>query len=199
MMMGSWEANVNYMTPLGLHHVMGRGHHYGPGPWVQGGRRADWTSVYYHRADSAGVGFDRTAGGSDAVGQYFSPLDEAYGDLAQVPEKYLLWFHHVPWDYEMASGRTLWDEMAHRYQAGVDAVREMQQTWASLEGMVDAERYEQVRAFLAIQEKEARWWRDSSLLYFQTFSGMPIPDGVEEPEHTLEYYMELSFPYAPGI
>jgi len=199
MMMASWEVCVNYMTPLGLHHVMGRGHHYGPGPWVSGGRRADWTSVYYHRADSAGIGFDRTATGSDAVSQYFPPLNEGFGDREQVSEKFLLWFHHVPWNYEMASGRTLWDEMALRYQAGVEAVRAMQATWASLEGRIDEERHAQVRAFLAIQEKEARWWRDSSLLYFQTFSKRPLPDGVEPPPHTLEYYQELTFPYAPGI
>ena len=198
MMMASWEACVNYMTPLGLHHVMGRGHHYGPGPWVRGGRRADWTSVYYHRADSAGVGFDRTATGSNAVGQYFPPLNEEFGDLKKVPEKFLLWFHHVPWGYEMPSGRTLWDELGNRYQTGVDTVRAMQETWASLEGSIDEERYEEVRAFLAIQEKEARWWRDSSLLYFQTFSNQPHPEGVEPPLHTLEYYMQLSFPNAPG-
>jgi len=198
MMMASWEACVNYMTPLGLHHLMGRGHHYGPGPWVSGGPRADWTSVYYHRADSVGVGFDRTAAGSDAVSQYFPPLNEVFGDINTIPEKFLLWFHHVPWDYEMASGRTLWEELGHRYQAGVEAVRAMQQTWASLDGMIDAERYEQVQAFLAIQEKEARWWRDSSLLYFQTFSNRPIPEGLEQPAHTLEYYRGLRFPYAPG-
>lgn len=198
MMMSSHEAVVDYMTPLGLHHLMARGHHYGPGPWVSGGPRADWTSVYYHRADSAGIGFDRTRSGSDAVGQYFSPLPEVFGSREKVPEKYLLWFHHVPWEYETSSGRTLWEELAHRYQRGVDAVRSMQETWASLRGMIDEERYEQVRAFLAIQEEEARWWRDSSLLYFQTFSGLPLPDGVEEPAHTLDYYMSLSHPYAPG-
>ncbi len=197
--MGSWEAVVDYMTPLGLHHIMGRGHHYGPGPWVSGGRRADWTSVYYHRADSAGIGFDRTASGSDAVSQYHPPLNEIFGDREKTPEKFLLWFHHVPWDYTMPSGRTLWDELALRYQRGVDAVREMQETWASLEGMIDEERYEQVKAYLAIQEKEARWWRDSCLLYFQTFSKRPLPEGVEPPEHSLEYYKSLSFRYAPGI
>ncbi len=199
MMMDSREAVVNYMTPLGLHHLMARSHHYGPGPWVSGGPRADWTSVYYHRADSSGIGFDRTAGGSDAVSQYASPLQEVFGSLEAVPEEYLLWFHHVPWDHEMASGRTLWEELAHRYQQGVESVRSMQGAWASLEGMIDEERYEQVRAFLAIQEKEAEWWRDSSLLYFQTFSGQPLPDGVEEPAHSLEYFMDLEHPYAPGI
>jgi alpha-glucuronidase len=198
MMARSWPAAANYMTPLGLHHLMGRGHHYGPGPWVSGGPRADWTSVYYHRADSIGVGFDRTATGSNAVSQYFDPLDKIFGDIDRVPEKYLLWFHHVPWHYTMKSGLTLWDELASHYQEGVDEVRAMQRTWGTLEGKIDDERYDLTRDFLAIQEKEARWWRDSSLLYFQTFSRMPLPDNVEAPEHTLEYYMSLEFPSAPG-
>lgn len=199
MLMASREAVVNYMTPLGLHHLMGRSHHYGPGPWVEGGPRADWTSVYYHRADSSGVGFDRTVSGSDAVSQYFTPLSEIFGSLDRVPERYLLWFHHVPWDYEMASGRTLWQELGLRYQEGVESVRGMQETWDSLEGMIDSDRFEQVRAFLAIQAQEAAWWRDSSLLYFQTFSKRPLPEGVEKPAHSLEHYMKLEFPYAPGI
>ena len=199
MMMGSHEAVVDYMTPLGLHHLMATGHHYGPGPWVDNLSRADWNPVYYHRADSAGIGFDRTPAGSDAVGQYAAPLDSLYGHLETVPEAYLLWFHHVPWDYAMPSGRTLWAELVHRYSRGVEKVRAMQATWASLEGMIDAERYEQVAAFLAIQAEEAQWWRDANLAYFQTFSGMPIPEVYAEPEHSLEYYRSLAFPYAPGI
>ena len=199
MMSASHEAAVNYMTPLGLHHLMARGHHYGPGPWVSGGPRADWTSIYYHRADSFGIGFDRTETGSGAVDQYFPPLDETYGTLETVPEKYLLWFHHVPWDHTMPSGRTLWDELAGRYQQGVDTVRWMQETWRMVEGEIDEERYEQVSDFLAIQRKEAEWWRDSSLLYFQSFSGKPLPPGVEKPAHPLEHYMKIEHPYAPGI
>jgi alpha-glucuronidase len=199
MMLLSREAVVDYMTPLGLHHLMARGHHYGPGPWVRGGPRADWTSVYYHRADEDGVGFDRTKTGSDAVSQYFPPLRERYGSLETVPEKLLLWFHHVPWDHRMASGRTLWEELLQRYQRGVGRVRAMRKTWRSLEGLIDAERYEQVRAFLAIQEKEARWWRDASVLYFQMFSGRPIPEGYERPERSLEEYEAITHPYAPGI
>lgn len=198
MMMGSWEAAINYMTPLGLHHIMGESHHYGPAPWVSGGPRADWTSVYYHRADSLGIGFDRTAAGSDAVSQYFPPVRDRFADPKR-SEKYLLWFHHVPWDYELTTGETLWEGLVHRYHAGVDSVRAMQKTWDSLEGYIDQPRYEQVRAFLKIQEKEARWWRDACLLYFQTFSRRPFPEGLEKPAHTLDYYMSLSFPYAPGI
>ncbi len=198
MMLASREAAVDYMTPLGLHHQMARGHHYGPGPWVSGGPRADWTSLYYHRADANGIGFDRTASGSNAVGQYFPPVADVFGRLDEVPEKYLLWFHHVSWDHRVASGRTLWEELVRHYYGGVESVRRMQATWKSLEGRVDAERYEQVRAFLAIQEKEARWWRDACVLYFQTFSGKPIPDGYERPAHDLGYYVAITSRYVPG-
>jgi alpha-glucuronidase len=199
MMLGSREAAVDYMTPLGLHHLMAEGHHYGPGPWVSEARRADWTSVYYHRADAQGLGFDRTASGSNAVGQYFPPVAAAFGRLDRVPDNHLLWFHHVGWDHRMASGLTLWEELVRHYYGGVEAVRRMQATWKSLAGPVDAERYEQVRAFLAIQEKEARWWRDACVLYFQTFSGKPIPDGYERPEHDLAYYRAITKRYVPGI
>lgn len=198
MMMKSREAVVDYMTPLGLHHLMGRGHHYGPGPWVEGGPRADWTSVYYHRATKDGIGFDRTKTGSNAVAQYAPEVAKVFGDRKRVPEELLLWFHHVPWDYKMKSGRTLWDELVHAYTRGVNTVREMRETWNGLEAFVDPERYAQVAAFLAIQEKEAKWWRDASIAYFQTFSGKPIPEGYEPPEHSLEYYESLEFPYAPG-
>ena len=198
MMLASREAAVDYMTPLGLHHVMAEGHHYGPGPWVASASRADWNSVYYHRADERGIGFDRSATGSNAVAQYFPPVAERFGDVKRVPEQLLLWFHHVPWDHRMASGRTLWDDLALHYQGGVDAVRRMQADWRSLGGRVDAERYEQVRAFLAIQEKEARWWRDACLLYFQTFSKRPLPAGVEAPEHDLAYYEAIRKRYVPG-
>jgi alpha-glucuronidase len=199
MMLGSRQAAVDYMTPLGLHHLMARGHHYGPGPWVAGGPRADWTSLYYHRADAAGIGFDRTRSGSDAVSQYFPPVAERFGSLETVGDDYLLWFHHVAWDHRLASGRTLWEELLHRYQAGVDAVRRMQATWRTLAGPIDAERYAEVEAFLKIQEQEARWWRDASVLYFQTFSKRPIPEGYEAPAHDLEYYMKLDKKYVPGI
>jgi alpha-glucuronidase len=199
LMMGSREAAVDYMTPLGLHHLMAEGHHYGPGPWVDDARHADWNSTYYHRADANGIGFDRTTAGSNAVGQYFPPLAETFGRLDRVSEKYLLWFHHVAWDRRMASGRTLWQELVHHYHAGVASVRDMQSTWNALESHVDAERFAQVRAFLAIQEQEARWWRDACVLYFQTFSGRPIPDGYERPEHDLAWYRSLRKRYVPGI
>ncbi len=198
MMMGSREAAVDYMTPLGLHHLMGRGHHYGPGPWVQGGPRADWTSVYYHRADQDGIGFDRSATGSNAVAQYFPPVARQFGDVARVPEEFLLWFHHVPWDHPMASGRPLWDELVMRYARGVDYVRGMRSTWDGVSSHVDVPRHAQVAAFLGIQEKEAQWWRDASIAYFQTFARRPLPEGQAAPPHPLAYYEALQFPYAPG-
>ncbi|MCU1204031.1 alpha-glucuronidase [Stenotrophomonas maltophilia] len=198
MMMGSREAAVDYMTPLGLHHLMARGHHYGPGPWVDGGPRADWTSVYYHRADSQGIGFDRSAGGSNAVGQYAPQVAEVYGDPERVPESLLLWFHHVPWDRRMRSGRTLWDELVGRYSRGVRQVRSMQDTWAALRDRIDPQRHRHVAAFLQIQHDEAQWWRDASVAYFQSLSGRPLPVGERPPPQPLSYYQALQFPFAPG-
>ena len=198
MMMRSRETVVDYMTPLGLHHLMARGHHYGPGPWVDSAERADWNSVYYHRADERGVGFDRTATGSNAVSQYAPPLAELLADRKRIPENLLLWFHHVPWDARMASGRTLWDELVARYTRGVDGVSAMRKTWAGLGAHVDAERFAQVSTFLAIQEKEARWWRDACIAYFQTFSKRPLPAGFAPPERTLAEYEAIEHPYAPG-
>ena len=198
MMIESREAVVNYMTPLGLHHIMARGHHFGPGPWVAGGRD-DWTSLYYHQADAAGVGFDRTPGGSDAVSQYFPPYREQLSDLDTCPEELLLWFHHVPWQHIMKSGRTLWDELCYKYNHGVAQVRQMQATWNSLADFVDAARFEHVRSLLAIQEKEARWWRDACLLYFQTFSKLPVPSEYEQPDQSLDHYMNLAHYFVPGI
>lgn len=198
MMMDSREAAVDYMTPLGLHHLMARGHHYGPGPWVDGGPRADWTSVYYHRADSQGIGFDRSAGGSNAVGQYAPQVAEVYGDPERVPESLLLWFHHVPWDHRMRSGRRLWDELVGRYSRGVRQVRSMQDTWAGLSDRIDPQRHGHVAAFLQIQHDEAQWWRDASVAYFQSLSGRPLPAGEQPPPHALSYYQALQFPSAPG-
>ncbi|ATD68870.1 alpha-glucuronidase [Luteimonas chenhongjianii] len=198
MMMASREAVVDYTGALGLHHLMGRGHHYGPGPWVDGGPRADWTSVYFHRADRNGIGFDRTRRGSDAVSQYAAPVAGVFDDVAQTPEELLLWFHHVPWDHPMRSGRRLWDELVFRYDRGVDAVRDMRAAWSGLDGRIDAGRHAQVAAFLAIQQDEAQWWRDASVAYFQSISGMPLPAGAAPPPHALEHYKTLEFPHAPG-
>ena len=198
MMMSSRETVVDYMTPLGLHHVMARGHHYGPGPWVAGGERADWTAVYYHRADAQGIGFDRTATGSNAVGQYSPEVAAQFASVARTPEKFLLWFHHVPWDRRLSSGRTLWDELIVDYSRGVQNVGAMRKTWASLASYVDAARFAQVSAFLEIQEKDAKWWRDASIAYFQTFSHRPLPRGYAAPEHPLAYYEDICTQFVPG-
>ncbi len=198
MMMGSREAVVDYMMPLGLHHLFDTGHHYGPGPWVDNLNRADWNPTYYHRADAAGIGFDRGPKGSDATSQYSSKVAAIFAERRKIPEQFLLWFHHVPWDYKVASGRILWDELVYRYTRGVEIVSQMRRTWAGLESYVDAGRFAQVAAFLAIQEQEAQWWRDACIAYFQTFSKRPLPAGFAPPRHPLEYYQALKFPYAPG-
>ena len=197
-MLDSREAVVDYMTPLGLHHQMAVGHHYGPGPWVREGR-PDWTSVYYHRADEQGIGFDRTPAGSNAIGQYFEPLRAEYEQLERCPESLLLWFHHVGWDHRLRSGRTLWEELCHCYQRGVDTVRGFQASWASLSPALDDARFRHVSDLLRIQEKEARWWRDACVAYFQTFSRRPLPAGYEPAEKSLEELRTLRHYYVPGI
>lgn len=190
-MMDSREAGVNYRNPLGLTHLFAQGHHYGPAPWYAVADRADWTSAYYHRASKDGIGFDRTRTGSNALAQYHPAIASLYGDLDKVPEDLLLWFHHVSWSHPMQSGRNLWEELAHKYYEGVEQVRAMQRTWAGLEGLIDQHRFEQVKALLEIQERDAVIWRDSCVLYFQTFAGKPIPDGLEKPRHDLEHYKAL--------
>jgi len=197
MLVSSYETCVHYMAPLGLHHIMAAGHHYGPGPWVSDMPRADWTSVYYHRADDKGLGFDRTSTGSDALAQYSPGLREYYADKNNL--KFLLWFHHVGWDETLPGGRTLWEELCRRYDQGAKEAAVLKNKWFFVKPYIDAERYEQVSMHLSIQEKEARWWRDACIAYFQTFSKMELPAGLEPPEHDLEYYMSLDFPYAPGI
>lgn len=198
-MLSSRETMVNYMTPLGLNHIMGTSHHYGPAPWVDDAGRADWNPIYYHRADSVGIGFDRTVKGSNALEQYFPEVQNEWNNINTCDEKFLLWFHHVPWRFKMKSGKTLWEEICYLYNAGVDSVRGMQNTWQKMEKYVDKETYQQVKMLLTIQEKEAVWWRNACLLYFQTFSKMPIPAYIEKTNQTLDYYKSLRFRYAPGI
>jgi alpha-glucuronidase len=198
-MLASREITVNYMTPLGLHHIMGWNHHHGPGPWVKDKHRADWTSVYYHKADSLGLGFDRTANGSDAIGQYAKPIRNQFSTTENCPEEFLLWFHHVSWDYQTRSGKSLWDELCFKYYAGVDSVKWMQQVWDKQKGKVDEQRFNQVKMLLKVQFDEAVIWRDACVLYFQTFSKKSIPSGLEKPANSLEYYIQLTYPYAPGI
>ncbi|RST30206.1 alpha-glucuronidase [Sphingomonas ginkgonis] len=198
MMMGSRQAVVDYMTPLGLAHLMGTSHHYGPAPWVADLARPDWNPVYYHRAGRDGIGFDRTATGSNAVAQYAPEVARRLADRAAVGDDALLWFHHVPWTWRLDTGRTLWAELVHRYDRGVATVVRMRATWDGLRGRVDPHRHAEAAAFLAIQEQEARWWRDACLAYFQSVSGQPLPAGTRPPAHPLAWYEALRFPYAPG-
>lgn len=198
MMMASRETTVNYMTPLGLHHIMGVGHHYGPGPWVKDLGRDDWTSVYYHRASKNGIGFDRSASGVNSVQQYYPPVRDSYALPETTPEEFLLWFHHLDWDYRTRAGRTLWEELVRRYYHGAATVSDMRSTWDTLENKIDAHQFNQVKMAFKIQEQEAYWWRNACVLYFQQFSGRPIPEGLDTPEGTLKEYQSRQFPYAPG-
>lgn len=188
MMLESHEACVNYMNPLGLHHLFWGGHHYGPAPWWDTEKRDDWNPVYYHKADAFGIGFDRTKTGSNTVSQYHAPVRRQFENVETCPEKFLLWFHHVAWDHKMKSGRTLWDELALQYQDGVYWVRATRSQWAGLASAIDAEQHAAIAARLAIQERDAIWWRDASLVYFRTFAKRPLPQGVEPPAKTLADY-----------
>ncbi len=198
-MLESREMVVNYMNPLGLHHIFDTGHHYGPGPWVSELSRPEWNPTYYHKADSLGIGFDRTETGSNAISQYAPEVAKMYGDLSSCPEELLLWFHHVPWDYKLKNGQTLWNGLGLTYQEGIEQVRGLQTTWESMEPYVDTERFTAVKQSINIQLKEAIWWKNACMLYFRQFSKQEFPNGMEEPKETLEYYKSLKFPFAPGI
>ena len=198
MMMGSREAAVDYMTPLGLHHQMARGDHYGPGPWVTGGR-ADQTSVYFNKAAADGIGFDRTSSGSNAIAQYAPEVAAPLADPRTTPENELLWFHHLSWDYRLKSGETLWDGLVSRYDRGIREVEDMRRTWASLTGYVGPHAYRQTLDMLDMQLREAHWWRDASIAYFQGFSHRPTPPGHAEPPHPASFYEGITSPYAAGF
>lgn len=195
----SHEWCVKYMTPLGLHHIMAADHHFGPGPWVRRMSRADWTSVYYHKADSVAVGFDRSATGTNALEQYSPQFAAQYASADKTNLKFLLWFHHVPWNQKLSTGKTLWEEMCEEYNRGVQGVSSMVTDWNKLKGKVDEERFQQVAMHLKIQEDEAKWWRDACLSYFKTFSMQAIPAHLPQPAHDLKYYQDLNYPYSPGI
>ncbi|MBN1951546.1 MAG: alpha-glucuronidase [Bacteroidales bacterium] len=187
MMLQSREAAVNYMMPLGLHHIFAGYDHYGPGPWyAPKGLRADWTPPYYHQADTNGIGFDRTLKGSNAVSQYHEPLRSQFNDVNTCPEIYLLWFHHLPWDYKMKSGRTLWDELCYHYEAGFQKVHEFRKIWDAAKPFLDSDRFAEVQKKLNEQYLNAQLWKDGCLLYFQQFSRRAIPKDIEPPVHNLE-------------
>ena len=195
MFLGSREAVVDYMMPLGLHHIFAFGHHYGPEPWCDvPGARPDWLPRYYHRADREGLGFDRTSRGSNAVGQYPEPLRSRLDNIDTCPEQFLLWFHHAPWTRRMSSGRTLWEELCAAYERGVRTVSRYPQVWETATPYLRPGLYEAVAPRLRTQVKDARWWRDACLQYFAQFSRMPLPKDVERPERTLEEYMAVKLP-----
>ena len=194
MLMRSREAVVDYMMPLGLHHQFAWGHHYGPEPYCQiPGARPDWMPSSYHRADSMGLGFDRSSLGSNATGQYRADYAAVLDNPTTCPARWLLWFHHVGWDrtIEHDCGRRhysepMWDALCHHYQHGLDEVRLMQKQWDSVERFVDPEIFDDIQRRLRIQARDAQWWKDGCLLYFQTFSGRPFPLDVEPAVHNLD-------------
>jgi alpha-glucuronidase len=190
-MLKSRDVYVNYTAPFGLHHVMGESHHFGPEPWVEKAPRPDWTAPYYHRADEKGIGFDRTKTGSDGLSQYPEKLAKVYENEDTCPEEFLLWFHHVSWDKKLKSGKPLWESFVRSFYNGAEQVKDMQAEWQSVKGDVSKETFLNVEARLKTQYKEAIWWRDACVLYFQQFSKMPIPSDLKTPERTLEEVKKL--------
>ena len=178
MMMTSREACVNYMMPLGLHHIFKFDHHYGPEPdGFIASYPLEWCPVYYHKADAQGVGFDRSSKGTDAVGQYPEPYHSMYDNIATCPEEYLLWFHHVPWNYKMKSGSTLWQELCMKYNMGVAMVEVYRDFWhtSAKQYMKGHEQeWQHTDSLLNVQLENAKEWRNTCLKYFQTFSKMKI-------------------------
>ena len=190
MMMESRENVVDYMMPMGLHHLFAFGHHYGPQPWCDpAGARPDWLPKYYHRADKDGIGFDRTVKtGSGATAQYPAPLSLTLEDVNTCPEKYLLWYHHLGWDHKLPSGETVWEALNRHYDKGVDGVEEMRQIWRGLEGSVEPGIYSDIERRMLTQHKDAIWWRDACLEYFGDKAGKK-PSKVSM--HTLREMMPI--------
>ncbi len=171
MMLRSREACVDYMMPLGLHHIFKFDHHYGPEPdGFIASYPIEWCPVYYHKADTKGIGFDRTHTGSDATSQYREPFCSLYDDLNTCPERYLLWFHHVPWNYRMKDGNTLWEDLQMHYNRGVSEVEDFCRIWQQVKPEIDEQRWQEVDKRLQHQLENAREWRKVCLDYFRTFA-----------------------------
>ena len=171
MMLRSREACVDYMMPLGLHHIFKFDHHMGPEPdGFKAEYPLEWCPVYYHKADAAGIGFDRSTRGTGATRQYREPYCTLYDSPATCPERYLLWFHHLPWDYRTLSGRTLWEEMQYRYNRGVSEVENFIRIWQEARPYIDEQRWQEVDAKLHKQLHDAQEWRDTCLDYFGSFA-----------------------------
>jgi alpha-glucuronidase len=173
---------------------MATGHHYGPGPWVSDLKRPEWNPAYYHRADAGGIGFDRTATGSNAVAQYAPEIGKLFASRQTIPDEHLLFFHRVGWQERLRSGRTLWQELVERYSTGVAQARELGSTWQTVRGLIDEQRFAEIASSLKIQADEAQWWRDASLAYFGSVSGLPVPPPHEPPAHPLSFYEGLTCP-----
>ncbi len=185
LMLKSREIYVNYNTPLGLSRPWS-GVHFAPEPWQSRSSRPDWTAVYYHRADSIGLGFDRTSTGSNALMQYKPEVQRLWNNPETCPLPYLLWFHHVSWRKKLTTGRTLWDELCTRFYTGADSVRWMQQEWAQVKPAINPAIHADVAARLITQHREAIWWRDAWVLYLQTVAKQPVPAPFKQPERTLD-------------
>jgi len=193
LLMKSREAVVDYMMPMGLHHIFAGGHHYGPEPWcAPKGWREDWLPKYYHKADAQGIGFDRTTAGSNNVSQYPLPLCEVYNDINLCPENLILWFHHVSWDYTMKNGLPLWDNLCYTYDRGVSQAEAFVETWKSIKPYIPADRYDTQLKRFERQAKDAQWWRDACILYFQQFSNREIPVDCPAPKHSLADLMKFN-------
>ena len=200
LLLKSREAVVDYMMPLGLHHIFAGGHHYGPEPWCNPkGWREDWLPRFYHRADTIGIGFNRTdhdepclagSAGSNNVAQYPEPLRTLYNNIKTCPENLLLWFHHVKWDYTMSNGLSLWDNLCYSYDRGVRQAREFVDTWMAVKPYVKEDVYQRQLTRFQRQAKDAQWWRDACLLYFQTFANRPLPPDCPAPVHQLDDLMK---------
>lgn len=194
MMLMSHEACVNYMMPMGLHHQFAWGHHYGPEPWTSiPGARPDWLPSYYHKASADSLGYNRTiASGSGATAQYPEAIATELENVETCPEKYLLWFHRLSWNDQVAGTEiSLWNRLGQHFQQGIDSVREMQALWATIKPYINNEVYADIAARLECQRKDAIWWKDGMLLYFQSFNQLAWPDGVEPAEHKLEDLMRV--------
>jgi alpha-glucuronidase len=191
LLLNSRETYVDFTEPLGLIHMMGQGIHYGPEPWLEKSQRPDWTSIYYHRADSIGLGFNRTSTGSNALGLYNIEVQNQWNNPETCDLKYLLWYHHVPWSKQLSTNRTLWDELCYRYYTGVEKVETMQSDWEKTKLNIDAEIFADVKGRLATQHQEALNWRDACVLYFQTYAKLPIPKQYKKPERTLDEMKEI--------
>jgi len=193
LMMSSRQNCVNYMEPLGLVHMMGSNNHYGPAPWVSNLSPTNTNPTYFEKADANGIGFDRTATGSNTVSQYASPVASTFGTRSTTPDDFLLFFQHVKWDDKLpSSGRTIWEELVYRYSLGVDSVQTMRNQWAMVQGRVDTKRFNDVTGFLQTQHYEARWWRDACLAYFASLNKKAIPSGYAAPTQSEASYQSLT-------